>query len=47
MLFQSAYSELYFPKIHWPDFDKKQLEKAIIEYQSRDRRFGKIKQEKK
>lgn len=46
MLFQSAYSELYFPKIHWPDFDKKQLEKAIIEYQKRDRRFGNIKQEK-
>lgn len=47
MLFQSAYSELYFPKIHWPDFDKKQLKKAIIEYQSRERRFGSIKQEKK
>ena len=46
MLFQSAYSELYFPKIHWPDFDKKQLKKAIIEYQSRDRRFGDIKREK-
>ncbi len=46
MLFQSAYSELYFPKIHWPDFDEKQLKKAIIEYQSRDRRFGNVKQEK-
>lgn len=46
MLFQSAYSELYFPKIHWPDFDEKQLKKAIIEYQSRERRFGDVKQEK-
>ncbi len=46
MLFQSAYSELYFPKIHWPDFDEKQLKKAIKEYQSRDRRFGNVKQEK-
>lgn len=43
MLFQAAYSEFWFPKIHWPDFDKKWLTKAIIEYQSRDRRFGKIK----
>ena len=47
MLFQLAYSELYFTKKYWPDFDKKQLKKAIIDYQSRDRRFGKIKQEKK
>ena len=47
MLFQIAYSELYFPKIHWPDFNKKQLIKAIKEYQKRDRRFGNIKQEKK
>lgn len=47
MLYQAAYSELYFPKIHWPSFNKKYLEKAIIEYQSRDRRFGNIKQEKK
>lgn len=47
MLFQLAYSELYFTKKYWPEFDKKQLKKAIINYQSRDRRFGKIKQEKK
>ncbi len=42
MLYQGAYSELYFPKVHWPDFDEKQLEKAIIEYQKRNRRFGSI-----
>lgn len=47
MLYQAAYSEFYFPKVHWPDFNKKYLEKAIIEYQSRDRRYGKIKQETK
>ena len=45
MLYQAAYSELYFPKVHWPDFNKKHLEKAIIEFQSRDRRYGNIKQE--
>lgn len=46
MLFQSAYAELYFPKRHWPDFNKKLLGKAIIEYQSRDRRYGNVKREK-
>lgn len=43
MLYQCAYSELYFPKIHWPDFREKELEEAIIAYQKRDRRFGAIK----
>lgn len=42
MLYQCAYSELYFPKIYWPDFREKELEKAIIVYQSRNRRFGNI-----
>ena len=42
MLYQCAYSELYFPKVYWPDFDEKDLEKAIIVYQSRNRRFGSI-----
>ena len=42
MLYQCAYSELYFPKVYWPDFKEKELEKAIIVYQSRNRRFGKI-----
>ena len=44
LLYQMAYSELYFTKTYWPDFDKKQLEEAIIEYQSRNRRFGSIKE---
>lgn len=42
MLYQCAYSELYFPKIYWPDFKEKELEKAIIVYQKRSRRFGNI-----
>ena len=43
MLFQCAYSEFYFPKTHWPDFNKKQLQKAINAYQKRSRRFGGLK----
>ncbi len=43
MMYECAYSELYFPKTHWPDFREKELEEAIIEFQSRDRRFGAIK----
>lgn len=42
MLWQISYAELYFPKLHWPDFDKKALQTALLEYQSRDRRFGAI-----
>jgi len=40
MLFQMAYSEFYFPKVHWPDFDKRELEKALYEFSKRNRRFG-------
>lgn len=43
MLWQSAYSEFYFPKIYWPDFNKKQLIKSLLEYQKRNRRYGTIK----
>jgi len=39
--FQGTYAELYFPKIHWPDFTKKQFDLAIKEFQRRRRRFGK------
>jgi len=39
--FQSTYAELYFPKIYWPDFTKKQFDLAIKEFQKRQRRFGK------
>lgn len=47
LLWQLAYSELYFTNVYWPAFDKKELEKAIISYQSRNRRFGGLKEEKK
>lgn len=43
MLYQCAYSEFYFPDVYWPDFDKKELEKAILVYQSRNRRYGGLK----
>lgn len=42
LLWQIAYSELYFTPTLWPDFRKKDLEEAIISYQQRERRFGKI-----
>ncbi|MEE1085654.1 MAG: isoprenyl transferase [Schaedlerella sp.] len=45
LLWQLAYSEFYFTDIPWPDFDKKELEKAIEQYNRRDRRFGGIKEE--
>lgn len=41
LLWQSAYTELYFCDIFWPDFRKEQFEDAILDYQSRERRFGK------
>ncbi|MFH0806861.1 MAG: polyprenyl diphosphate synthase, partial [Elusimicrobiota bacterium] len=41
-LWQIAYSEIYFTKVLWPDFDTAELYKAIIDYQSRERRFGGI-----
>lgn len=41
LLWQGAYSELYFPKVEWPDFDTDQFDKAIAEFNKRQRRFGK------
>jgi len=41
MLWQIAYAELYFTDILWPDFKKENLHEAIIDYQNRERRFGK------
>lgn len=40
MLWQSAYSELWYSDIYWPDFKTKHLHIAIHDYQERDRRFG-------
>ena len=41
LLYQLAYAELYFSDIRWPEFRKEDLVKAIVEFQSRERRFGK------
>ena len=45
LLWQLAYSELYFTDVPWPDFTKKELVKAIEDYNKRDRRYGGIKEE--
>ena len=42
ILWQAAYSEFYFTPVLWPDFDKEELKKAVLEYQHRHRRFGGI-----
>ncbi|KSV60659.1 isoprenyl transferase [Acetivibrio ethanolgignens] len=43
LLWQLAYTEFYFTDVLWPDFDKKELEKAIDYYNKRERRFGGVK----
>lgn len=42
LLWQIAYTELYFSNVFWPDFDKEAFYEAILDYQGRERRFGKI-----
>ncbi len=44
LLLQSAYAELYFIDVLWPDFSKEDLHEAFIEYNKRDRRYGGIKE---
>jgi len=41
LLYQLAYAELYFTPVRWPDFRKENLYEAILDFQSRERRFGK------
>ena len=41
LLWQCAYSELYFTKVMWPDFNEEEFHKAINEFSNRQRRFGK------
>ena len=43
LLWQSAYTELYFTPVSWPDFSKEELEKAVEAYNKRDRKFGLVK----
>lgn len=45
LLWQIAYSELYFCDTYWPDFNEESLHEAIISYQSRQRRFGKTEEQ--
>lgn len=40
LLYQIAYAELYFTKVHWPDFDKDVVYECLKEFESRQRRFG-------
>ena len=42
LLWQSAYAEMYFTKALWPDFDKTEIDKALIAFSKRQRRFGKL-----
>jgi undecaprenyl diphosphate synthase len=41
LLYQLAYAELYFTNVLWPDFRKENLYEAILDFQARERRFGK------
>lgn len=43
LLWQLAYTEMYFTPVYWPDFTEEELDKAIEAYRARDRRFGKVK----
>jgi undecaprenyl diphosphate synthase len=43
MLWQLAYSELWFTDVYWPEFDKEHLHQAVAEYQRRTRRYGGLK----
>jgi len=47
LLWQNSYAEFYFPKTKFPDFGPADFDQAIVEYTSRDRRFGGIKEDKK
>ena len=46
LLWQSAYSEFYFPDCLWPDFGRDEVEKALIAYSVRERRFGELSEQK-
>ena len=44
LLWQIAYTEIYFSKVFWPDFNRERLEEAITDFNSRERRYGKLKE---
>ena len=41
MIYQAAYAEYYFPNIYFPDFQDSDFDEAILDFQNRNRRFGK------
>jgi undecaprenyl diphosphate synthase len=45
LTWQSVYSEWYFPKVYWPDFNEEELRKALEDYSDRERRFGGLTEE--
>lgn len=45
LLWQLAYSEFYFTEVHWPDFSKEELIKAVESFDKRNRRYGKVDEE--
>lgn len=47
LLYQAAYSELYFTNVRWPDFQKENFYEAIVDFQRRERRFGKTSEQLK
>ena len=47
MMYQASYAEFYFPKTYFPDFNEKEFDKAILEFNKRNRRFGGIVDEDK
>ena len=46
LIWQGAYAEWYFTPTYWPDFNKEELYQALLAYNERDRRYGKVKQAK-
>ena len=42
LLWQAAYAEFWFDSINWPDFSEKDMQRAVLDYQKRNRRFGKV-----
>ena len=47
LMWQLAYAEFYFTDVHWPDFDREELKKAVERYNQRERRYGGVKEELK
>jgi undecaprenyl diphosphate synthase len=42
LIWQAAYAEYYSTSVYWPDFDEQELQRALVAYSRRDRRFGRL-----